>query len=71
LDDFGEGSLELRGELASESGTNIVDVLEKLDTIANDSGKEEYEVRTEPGTVSNVDVYELCVECGCNSFVEL
>ena len=53
----------------SESGTNPVDVLEKLETLVKDSGNEEYDVRTELGTVS-MDANELRADRGCESVAE-
>jgi hypothetical protein len=46
-------------------------VREKLDTGANDSGKDEYDVRIELGSVSDIEAYELRAEYGCESFVEV
>lgn len=54
----------------SEPGTNSADVLEKLDILENDSGKEEYDVRTELGMVSVIEPKELRAECGCESVAE-
>jgi hypothetical protein len=62
-----EGSRELRGVLVSEPGTNPVDVLEKLDILVNDSGKEEYDVRIE---LSDVEANELRADPGCESVAE-
>jgi hypothetical protein len=67
---LGDGSRELRGVLVSESGTNPVEVLEKLDILVNDSGKEEYDVRTEPGMVSAIEAIELRADRGCESVAE-
>ena len=53
--------------LVSEPGTNPVDVLEKLDILVNDSGKEEYDVRTE---LSDVEAKELRTDSGCESVAE-
>jgi hypothetical protein len=71
LKDFGEDISAVRGVLASESGTKVVDVREKLDTRAKDSGKDEYDVRTELGAVSDVEAYELRAEYGCESVAEM
>jgi hypothetical protein len=53
--------------LVSEPGTNPVDVLEKLDILVNDSGKKEYDVRTE---LSDVEAKELRTDPGCESVAE-
>ena len=57
--------------LASDSGTNIVEVREKLNTRINDSGKDEYDVRVELGSASVIEAYELRAEYGCVSVVEV
>jgi hypothetical protein len=70
LGESGEEFRELRGVFVSEPGTNSADVLEKLDILENDSGKEEYDVRTELGMVSVIEPKELRAECGCESVAE-
>jgi hypothetical protein len=67
LGESGEGSREVSGVLVSESGANPLDVLEKLDILAKDSGKEEYEVRIE---LSEIEATELLEERGCESVAE-
>jgi hypothetical protein len=67
LGESSERSRELRGVLVSEPGTNPVDVLEKLDILVNDSGKEEYDVRTE---LSDAEAKELRADPGCESVAE-
>jgi hypothetical protein len=47
-----------------------VDVLENLDILENDSGKEEYDVRTKLGMVSEMDATELRADRGCESVAE-
>jgi hypothetical protein len=67
LGESSEWSRELRGVLVSEPGTNPVDVLEKLDILVNDSGKEEYDVRIE---LFDVEANELRADPGCESVAE-
>lgn len=70
MGELGEGSREVRGVLAAESGTKPVAVLEKLDILVNESGKEEYDVRIELGMLSDSDANELRDDRGCESVAE-